>query len=148
MRTNSMTVIFAALIALAIGTSSVWGQQAVSPVPLTEVGKKLEGQYVAQLDQLRTELAAKILPKDEATDDTLNKFLASDALDAKLMKFVVLFEATPRGLAEFAQQGTEQAVLIEKLLADADLMHQMLVADGASAPKEGRGFGPAQYGPA
>ena len=69
--------------------------------------------------------------------DTLNKFLASDALDAKLAKYVVLLEATPRGLAEFAQQGKEQAVLVEKMLSDADLMKQMLVADGARAKREG-----------
>jgi hypothetical protein len=35
-----------------------------------------------------------------------------------------------------------------KLLADADLMKQMLVADGANARREGRGDGPAQYGQA
>jgi len=78
----------------------------------------------------------------------LSEFLASDALDAKLVKYVVLLEATPQGLAEFAQQGKEQAALVEQMLADADLMKQMLVADGANAKREGRGYGPAQYGQA
>ena len=64
------------------------------------------------------------------------------------MKYVVLLEATPRGLAEFAQQEREQAVLVEQMLADADLMKQMLVAEGANAAREGRGYGPARYGQA
>ncbi len=137
MRTNSMTVICGALIALAIGTSSVWaaGQEAK---PLTEAGQKLETRYADQLNQLRTELTAKVPQNDQAKADTLNKFLASDALDAKLVKYVVLLEATPQGLAEFAQQGKEQASLVEKMLSDADLMKQMLVADGAAKGKYGR----------
>ena len=139
MRTNSMTVICGALIALAMGTSSVWAakQEAEPQTPLTEAGQKLEARYADQLDQLRTELTAKLPQADQAKTDTLNKFLASDALDAKLVKYVVLLEATPRGLAEFAQQGKEQAVLVEKMLSDADLMKQMLVADGARAKREG-----------
>ena len=68
----------------------------------------------------------------------LDSFLASDRLDASLVKFVVLFEATPRGLAEFAQQGAEQAALVDKLLADGDLMKQMVLADGAAGGKYGR----------
>ena len=89
------------------------------------------------LNQLRTELTAKVPQNDQAKADTLKKFLASDALDAKFAKYVVLLEATPQGLAEFAQQGKEQAALVEKMLADADLMKQMLVADGANAKREG-----------
>ena len=68
----------------------------------------------------------------------LNSFLAGDKLDAKLVKYVVLCEATPRGLAEFAQQGAEQAALVDKLLADGDLMRQMALADGAAGGKYGR----------
>ncbi|HUT12255.1 MAG TPA: SUMF1/EgtB/PvdO family nonheme iron enzyme [Thermoguttaceae bacterium] len=150
MRANSMTVICGALIALAIGTSSVWAatQEAVPQTPLTEAGQKLETRYADQLERLRTELTAKVPQNDQAKADTLNKFLASDALDAKFAEYVVLLEATPGGLAEFAQQGKEQAALVEKMLADADLMKQMLVADGANAKREGRGYGPAQYGQA
>ena len=69
----------------------------------------------------------------------LGSFLASDKLDAQLARYVVLFEATPRGLAEFAQQGKEQEKLVERLLADSDLMLQMVVADGAKASKDGVG---------
>jgi len=140
MRTNSMTVICGALIALAIGTSSVWAarQEAVPQTPLTEAGQKLETRFADQLKRLRTELTAKVPQNDQAKADTLNKFLASDALDAKLAKYVVLLEATPQGLAEFAQRGKEQVALVEKMLASADLMKQMLVADGAAKGKYGR----------
>ncbi len=140
MRANSMTVICGALIALAIGTSSVWAvtPKAVPQTPLTEAGQKLEARYTDQLNQLRTELAAKIPQNDQVKADTLNRFLASGALDAKLVKYVVLLEATPQGLAEFAQQGEEKTALVEKMLADADLMNQMLVADGAAKGKYGR----------
>lgn len=145
-----MTVICGALIALTIGTSSAWAarQKAVPQTPLTEAGQKLETRYADQLKKLRTELNAKLPQNDPAEEDALSKFLASDALDAKFAKYVVLLEATPQGLAEFAQQGKDQAALIEKMLADADLMKQMLVADGANAKRQGRSYGPAQYGQA
>ena len=68
----------------------------------------------------------------------LDSFLGRDALDARLVKCAVLTEATPRGLAEFAQQGAAQEALIEKLLNDPSLMKEMLVADGASGGRYGR----------
>ncbi len=80
----------------------------------------------------------------------MEPFLASDQLDAKLAKWQVLSGATgrpvtrrgaegsPRGLAEFAQQGKEQEELVEKLLADDALMKQMVIADGAEGGRYGR----------
>ena len=65
MRTNSITVICGALIALAIGTSSVWAQKAVPQTPLTEAGQKLETRYADQLERLRTELTAKVPQNDQ-----------------------------------------------------------------------------------
>ncbi len=135
-----MTVIGGALIALMIGTSSTWvdGQGAVPQKPLTEAGQKPDTPYADQLNQLRTELTAKVPQSDQASADTLSEFLASGALDDKLAKYVVLLEATPQGLAEFVEQGEEKKALVEKMLADADLMKQMLVADGAAQGKYGR----------
>lgn len=69
---------------------------------------------------------------------TVEPYLAGDKLDAKLIKGAVLAEATPRGLAEFAQQGREQEALVDKLLADHILMKQMLEAGGAKFSKYGR----------
>jgi len=145
-----MLVFCGVLIGVAIGATSVWAAKpdAVPQTPLTATGEKFEARYAEQLEQLRKELTSKLPQADEADAETIDIFLASDALDAKLVKFVVLHDATPRGLAEFAQQGKGRAALVEKLLADTDLMKRMLVADGASAKKQGRSFGPEQYGPA
>jgi hypothetical protein len=88
----------------------------------------------AALAQVRTNelMAAKALLT------AMEPFLSSDKLDAKLVKCTVLAEATPRGLAEFAQQGKEREALVEKLLADDTLMKQMLIAGGAKFSKYGR----------
>jgi hypothetical protein len=89
------------------------------------------------------EIAQKAL--DVAEANTLKavkelgvNFLASDKLDGKLAPYVVLSEATPRGLAEFSQQGQKQAKLVDQLLADTGLMMQMIVADGAKDGKYGQ----------
>lgn len=68
----------------------------------------------------------------------LNRFLDSDQFDAKLVKAAVLTHATPRGLAEFAQQSQEAAALVETLLGDVALMKQILMAGGANGGKYGR----------
>ncbi len=69
---------------------------------------------------------------------SLDPFLSSDALDAKLVPAAVLTEATPRGLAEFAQQSGDNEALVEKLLAAGPLMKDMLVAGGAKFGRYGR----------
>jgi len=68
----------------------------------------------------------------------LEPFLASDKWDGKLARFEVLAGATPRGLAEFAEQGKEQEALVEQLLADEALMKQMVAGDGAAGGKYGQ----------
>ncbi len=68
----------------------------------------------------------------------IEKFLASDALDGKLAMFVVLHEATPRGLAAFAEQSDVNATLVEHLLNDRALMKQMAMNDGAIEGKYGQ----------
>lgn len=68
----------------------------------------------------------------------LDSLLSSDKLDAKLAAYVVLLEATPSGLAAFAQQGEGQQELVEMMFTDKDLLVQMAVADGAADGKYGR----------
>lgn len=63
--------------------------------------------------------------------------LGSDRLDGKLAQYMVIKDATPRGLAEFAQRNPENEKLIQQLLADKTLMIQMLVADGPNSGKFG-----------
>ena len=101
----------------------------------------------------RLKAAEAVLVREKARmlemQKTLNvkAFLASEALDAKLVKYVVLRQATPEALAQFAGQGNKEEALISQLLANTDLMKQILVADGAKRKREGRSYGPAQYGP-
>ena len=135
--TRSMKTIGIFTVALVSVVFGMAGQSAAADAPAAD--SKLVKRYTGMLDQLRTELTAKVPQADQAKGGRLDTFLSSDALDAKLAKYVVLLEATPEGLALFAQQGTAQERLIEKLLKDADLMKQMLVADGA----RGRKYGPA-----
>lgn len=68
----------------------------------------------------------------------LDAVLASDALDGKLAKFVVLLEGKPARLAAFAAESETHAALVDALLADRDLMRQMLVADGAQDGRYGQ----------
>jgi len=77
-------------------------------------------------------VAARMIIRD------IEPFLASDKLDAKLVKAAVLAHGTPRGLAEFAQESKEKEALVEKLLSDTALMKQMLEAGGAMFGKYGR----------
>jgi formylglycine-generating enzyme required for sulfatase activity len=151
---------------MGLGAMTAGAQQAQPPAPaLTEAGQKLEAGYAAQIQTLKAEIE-KALPQineqnkaafieackaaqaapDKAREKTapaaaalnLTPLLADSKLDPKLVKFVVLNSATPKGLAEFAQQGAEKAALVEKLLADTELMKQMLVADGAMDNKYGQ----------
>lgn len=68
----------------------------------------------------------------------VDSILASDRLDAMLVKACLLAEATPRGLAAFAQKGDDHEALIRNLLSDNSLMKQMLVAGGAKFGEYGR----------
>ena len=120
-----------------------------------EAGKKALVERQAALDQARAE-EAKYVEANQAAQAALSlarsnelaaakvmvadvmPFLASDKLDAKLAKCAVLAQATPAGLAEFAQQGQEQAALVETLLSDAALMEAMLEAGGARGGRYGQ----------
>ena len=93
--------------------------------------------YAAIKESLALAKTNALVPAKAMLTD-LAPFLSSDKLDAQLVKCVVLKAATPRGLAVFAQQSKEQEALVEKLLADSDLMKQMVVADGAKDGQYGR----------
>lgn len=70
--------------------------------------------------------------------EQMGPVLATDKMDASLVKCVVLLHATPAGLAAYASQGAEQAQAVEQLLQDADMMKAMLVAGGARFGQYGR----------
>lgn len=100
--------------------------------------KSEEPRLVKELEESdeTLEVAQASLSK-AANDLDLASLLESDESDNKLAKYVVLLEATPRGLAAFAQQGKEQEKLVAKLLADENLMVRMLTAGGAKDGKYG-----------
>lgn len=163
MITKQSTGIILAAIMLAGTMATSVDAQPAQPPTLSESGQKLEAGYAAQIQTLKAEIE-NALPqidaskkavfldaikdrKSAAAQDNLIKAVAelnlvpalSDSkLDPKLVKLVVLQTAKPSGLAEFAQQGAEQAALVDKLLADSELMKQMLVADGAKEHNYGR----------
>jgi hypothetical protein len=112
--------------------------------------------YAEILESLRTEITSK-LPAiagaqrkavEEAKDSKarveavskiseLQPLLASDALDAKLVKHFILHEATPEALQAYAAQSTAHQKRIDDLLANPALMRQIALADGASTLEPG-----------
>ena len=114
---------------------------------LKERQKDMEKAEIAKPKAIKAnEVAQAALAKARANETMAAKalltetepLLSSDRLDAKLVKCTVLTDATPRGLAEFAQQGREQETLVDKLLTSDTLMKQMLEAGGAKFGKYGR----------
>ena len=62
MKTKTITGICVALIAMAIGASSVWAaKEAPLETPLTEAGQKLQERYTGMLTELQAEIS-KVLP--------------------------------------------------------------------------------------
>ncbi len=114
--------------------------------------------YAAMLEGLRAEIAAKLpaIPEaqrkavEEAKDSEarveavskiadLEPLLASDALDAKLVKHFILHEATPAALEAYAAQSAAHKQRIDDLLANPALMLQIAIADGAVTVEPGAG---------
>ncbi len=101
--------------------------------------KQSEPELTKNRDAAKAVLAEAHANSEKALDALNPKtFMGSNVLDSKLIRFEVLFGATPRGLAEFASQGPEQEALVNKLLADEDLVMQMLLADGPNGGKFGQ----------
>lgn len=120
---------------LKAGEKALVESQAALDAAKEDEPKYIQARKAAQIaldDAIANELkAAKSLLA------SVEPFLASDKLDAKLSKCAVLSDATPKGLAEFAQQGKERESLVEKLLADTAMMKAMLAAGGAKSGKFG-----------
>ncbi len=96
----------------------------------------------ADADKPTQDALAKAVAAESAVASNLLKkldpFLSSNKRDAKLALCAVLVDATPKGLAEFASQGKEQATVVTKLLADEALIKAMLAAGGPRDGKYGR----------
>ena len=106
-----------------------------------DAAKADEAKYIQASKAAKAALAeaeANELKAATAMIAAVTPFLSSDTLDAKLVKCAVLAQATPKGLAEFAQQGKEREALVEKLLADTALMKQCSRPTGPAAASTGR----------
>ena len=103
--------------------------------------EQAERERPAAETQLAAAKAALADAKASAIDSIqrlgLADILSSDPLDGLLAKHSVLTEATPAGLARFAQQSPDHEKLVGDLLADEKLMLRMLVADGAEGGRYG-----------
>lgn len=101
--------------------------------------KQEEPKWIQETAAAEKALADMRTKKMQAVDAMgEGTLLSSDKLDSQLVKFVILYEATPQGLPKFAEQGTQQAALVEQLLNDDSLMKRMLLADGAVGGNYGR----------
>ena len=114
--------------------------------PEVELGKDKKGKDHS-LEELFTE-EEEPGKKPPTQEEKMASFMTSDKLDDLLVKFVVLLDATPRGLAEFGQQSKEHFGMTVRMLADSDLLKRMLIADGAQAQRMRNGYGPARFGEA
>ncbi len=88
-------------------------------------------------DELREQTQTEAMDSAGALLTDLTPVLSSEALDPKLMRIAILTHGTPRGLAEFAQQGADEEKLLETLFADEPLMRQILEAGGANGGEYG-----------
>jgi hypothetical protein len=110
-------------------------QERQAALEKAEGEKGANEQAVKQAEQALADGKAALARA--GADLGLDTLLASDGLDARLAGLTVLSEATPRGLAAFAEQGPAQKQLIDRLLADDALLVQMAMADGAKDGKYG-----------
>lgn len=100
-------------------------------------GKEAAADVRMTYRNARAEASSNALVHARAILADVEAFFADDKLDETLMKIAMLTHGTPRGLAEFAQQGEKQQALIDGLLSDADLMKQILLAGGANGGEYG-----------
>ena len=144
----SRIVLFGCMVAFVAASSSIHAHDEDGTNQLTRRGSELQAIYSEQMKGLKQTLMGRLPDVATATTAQLEAFLANSKLDADLTRYVVLHQATPAGLALFAQRGQRYEALVESLLSDPTLRKQMLVADGAQAPRKGKTWGPAQYGKA
>jgi hypothetical protein len=161
----SKQLILAGALASAffVNTGTLFAAPKKVETPLSPEAQKAHDGYASMLEALRSELKPKFPEIDSAKYVKVSEayaakkvassacleaakpvladiegFLSSDALDAKLVKAAILADATPRGLAEFAQQGPAEKKMIDDLLGSPTLMKELLLAGGAKAGRYGK----------
>jgi hypothetical protein len=113
----------------------------VEALAALDAAKAEEAKNLQTFEAAKSAMENAVANELKASKDllaTVESFLGSDKLDAKLVECSVLANATPKGLAEFAGQGKEQEARVGKLLGDTALMKAMLEAGGAKGGKYGQ----------
>ncbi len=100
-------------------------------------GDDASGPARKKYDEDKTLAETEALARGRVILEDLKSFLESDKLDAKLMKASIIRNATPRGLAEFSQQGAAEETLLARLFDDEALMKQVLKSGGANGGEYG-----------
>ncbi len=162
--THRLILASALASALFVNTGTLLAApKKVEVPPLSPEAQKAHDGYASMLQSLRSELEPKLPKIDaakyakiteayaakkvsskacmEAANPVLadvEGFLASDALDAKLVKAAIIADATPRGLAEFTAQGPAEKKMIDDLLGSPTMMKELLLAGGAKAGRYGK----------
>jgi len=126
----------------ADGVKELQKRQAMLDKALNDQANYQKNVTIAKAKLIKAKSALEAAAKKCGLFTVLN----SNKLDYKMANFVIINEASPRGLAEFGQKSSSNAALIDKLLSSNELMLTMLTADGAQRPRVGRGFGNAQWG--
>ncbi len=111
--------------------------QAVPAQPNPKGAKLAPPQYAPSNPHYAVAQSNAVLTAAPLLAD-LDAFLTSDKFDAKLAKYALLSEATPRMLALFAQQGKEEESLIDELLGDDKLIQQIMELGGCHQGKYGQ----------
>ena len=104
----------------------------IAPLPETADAKAR-----AQHEENIRRAEESVLVQTRSLLKNLESTLGKDTLDETLIKIAILNHATPRGLAEYGQSGTDQSALLDKLFADPALMRQMALAGGANGGEYG-----------
>lgn len=97
-----------------------------------EKAKREETKYKRAVEQAEAALAkaqSRVIRSMKSL--RMDRALESDRMDNKLAKFVLLHQATPHGLAAYAQKDAAHKKLVDQLMANDKLVLQMVAAGGA-----------------
>ncbi|MEO1998287.1 MAG: hypothetical protein ABGZ17_23835, partial [Planctomycetaceae bacterium] len=117
--------------------SAAFNDARAALAALKAPGKDAASQAQQAYQTQKTLAEEKALEAARAILAETDAFLASDKLDATLIKVAILRHGTPAALAEFAQRGAAKKALLDKLFADEALMKQMVIAGGANGGEYG-----------
>jgi hypothetical protein len=130
--------ISAALPAILAKEQSAFLRARAALESIPPLGEAADAKTRAQHEENIQRAENAILDSARVLLKELNPLLGRDTLDDQLIRASIIADATPRGLAEFAQQGSDEAALLDRLFADRALMKQIALAGGANGAAYGQ----------